>query len=80
MSRLEKTEEKTEEKEETGTRSDDRQPGSHPTLTPPGHGWTGMLGGTSRGTNHDYELHGINQRGSGLTGCNEPDPVTSRLA
>ena len=24
----------------------DRQPGSPPTLTPPGHGWTGMLGGT----------------------------------
>ena len=47
---------------------------------PPGHGWTGMLGGTSRGTNHDCELHGIqeNQSGSGLTGCDESDPVTSR--
>ena len=43
-------------------------------------GWTGMLGGTSRGVNHDYEMYGIRTRGSGPTGCDEPDPVTSRLA
>jgi len=49
-----------------------------------GGGWTGMLGGTSRPTNPEYEPDGIHQelgfRESGLTGCKDPDPVTSRLA
>ena len=43
----------------------------------------GMLRGTSRGTNPDYELHSIPREtggGAAFTGCNEPDPVTSRLA
>ena len=43
-----------------------------------------MLGGTSRPTNPEYEPDGIHQelgfRESGLTGCKDPDPVTSRLA
>ena len=44
---------------------------------------TGMLRGTSRGTNPDYELHGIPREtggGAAFTGRKEPDPVTSRLA
>ena len=48
-------------------------------------GWTGMLDGTSRPTNPEYELNGIRTSGQGdgvprLTGRNDPDPVTSRLA
>ena len=64
-------------------KTDDRQPGSHHAAPPPGgNGWTGMLGGTSRPTNPDYEPDGIflSGRGSSLTGRDEPDPVTSRLA
>jgi len=42
-----------------------------------------MLGGTSRGTNPDYEQYGIPREtggGAAFTGRKEPDPVTSRLA
>ena len=42
--------------EMTGT-TDDRQPGSHH-AAPRGADWTGMLGGTSRPTNPEYELNG----------------------
>ena len=44
-------------------------------------GWTGMLDGTSRPTNPEYEPDGIHQEGGTASpGCDEPDPVTSRLA
>ena len=47
-------------------------------------GWTGMLDGTSRAPTTSCTASGRvdleNQRGSRLTGRNEPDPVTSRLA
>ena len=44
-------------------------------------GWTGMLDGTSRPTNPEYEPDGIHQEGGAASpGCDEPDPVTSRLA
>ena len=61
-----------------GDETDDRQPGSQTTpRTPRGRGWTGMLGSTSRPTNPENEPNGIHQklRESGLTGCNDPDPV-----
>ena len=46
-----------------------------------GGGWTGMLDGTSRPTNPEYEPDGIHQEGGAASpGCDEPDPVTSRLA
>ena len=46
-----------------------------------GAGWTGMLDGTSRPTNPEYEPDGIHQEGGAASpGCDEPDPVTSRLA
>ena len=52
------------------------------TLRPPrGAGWTGMLDGTSRPTNPEYEPDGIHQEGGAASpGCDEPDPVTSLLA
>ena len=40
-----------------------------------------MLDGTSRPTNPEYEPDGIHQEGGAASpGCDEPDPVTSRLA
>ena len=37
--------------------------------------------GTSRPTNPEYEPDGIHQEGGAASpGCDEPDPVTSRLA
>jgi hypothetical protein len=44
-------------------------------------GWTGMLDGTSRPTNPEYEPDGIHQEGGAASpSCDEPDPVTSGLA
>ena len=63
--------------------TDDRQPCSPTTpRTLRGGDWTGMLDGTSRPTNPEYEPDDIHiaGRGSRLTGRDEPDPVTSRLA
>ena len=63
--------------------TDHRQPGTVATTprTLRGGGWTGMLDGTSRPTNPEYEPDGIHQEGGAASpGCDEPDPVTSRLA
>ena len=43
--------------------------------------WAGMLDGTSRPTNPEYEPGGFHQEGGTASpGCDEPDPATSRLS
>jgi hypothetical protein len=59
---------------------DHRQPWSHHAACPAGR-LDRHAGRHERPTNPEYEPDGIHQEGGAASpGCDEPDPVTSRLA